>query len=89
MSQIMNPEVRRPLVVECMMADPPLTARITYTDVKGETKERHIEPYEVKAGELFGFCLRDGHIKRFKVDRITKVVPDHPFKPRSPIQIPC
>ena len=62
--------------------------RIRYRDDKDKISERSIEPYEMKNGKLFGYCINKGGIRAFKTTGIeVAVVTDKPFKPRFPVQI--
>lgn len=88
MAIMMNPEIRRVLVGEAMLGNPPRTVHLTYTNREGATIERHVEPYKIEGTTLFGWCLADQHIKRFDVLKITAILLGDPFKPRHEIQVP-
>jgi predicted DNA-binding transcriptional regulator YafY len=41
------------------------TVIITYMDSKGEVTTRETEPYEIKDGAYYGYCLTKNGIRRF------------------------
>lgn len=45
-------------------------ATISYVDSKNKPSVRTIEPYEIKEGKLFGFCLTKNSIRAFKLTNI-------------------
>jgi predicted DNA-binding transcriptional regulator YafY len=64
------------------------TVTITYRDSKGNTSVRETEPYEVKNGNYFGYCLDKQSIRQFKIENIISAhVTSNDFTPRWPIQI--
>lgn len=83
-----NPHVRSNIAAQCMIPNPPRTVHIEYIDSKGERKNRHVEPYEIRGDTLFAFCRADGHIKQFKISRIQKATPGEIFKPTQAIVTP-
>jgi predicted DNA-binding transcriptional regulator YafY len=46
------------------------TVTITYMDAKGETSTRETEPYEIKDGAYYGYCLMRQQIRRFNLTNI-------------------
>lgn len=44
--------------------------RITYQDRKGVTTKRAVEPYEIKNGKLYAYCLVKGGIRAFNLDNL-------------------
>lgn len=45
-------------------------ATISYVDSKNKPSVRTIEPYEIKEGKLYGFCLTKNGIRAFKLTNI-------------------
>jgi predicted DNA-binding transcriptional regulator YafY len=45
--------------------------KIGYKDSKGSLSERTTEPYEIKNGKYYGFCLNKGGIRAFDLEGIT------------------
>lgn len=45
-------------------------ATISYVDSKSKPSVRTIEPYEIKEGKLYGFCLTKNGIRAFKLTNI-------------------
>ena len=61
---------------------------INYIDSKGNFSERLIEPYEIKNGSLFGYCLDKESIRNFKLSKISLVTRTNTrFTPRWAINI--
>lgn len=48
-------------------------ATISYVDSKNKPSVRTIEPYEIKEGKLYGFCLTKNGIRAFKLTNIQTV----------------
>lgn len=62
--------------------------RITYTDSKGVPTSREVEPYEIKDGKLYAWCLSANSIRAFKLTSIALAqVTDNTFDPRFPVKI--
>jgi predicted DNA-binding transcriptional regulator YafY len=61
---------------------------IRYIDSKGTISERMIEPYEIKEGKLYGYCLKSDGTRAFKLDNILgATMTESSFVPRWPIQL--
>lgn len=61
---------------------------ITYTDANGMVTVRETEPYEIKDGKYWGFCMERGSIRQFNLEKITSAsVSKHKFVPRFPVKI--
>lgn len=64
------------------------TVSIRYRDGSGDLSERVIEPYEIKNGKLFGYCLSRAGIRAFKIENILAAVETNTaFEPKFPIKI--
>lgn len=64
------------------------TVMISYKDTKGNVSERETEPYEVKEGKYYGFCLMRNQIRAFSLHNITGAhVTDKTFLPKWDIKI--
>ena len=64
------------------------TVIIYYMSRDGSTSQRETEPYEIRNGSYFGYCLESDGIRNFKIDKIGKATPtSNKFVPRWPIQI--
>jgi predicted DNA-binding transcriptional regulator YafY len=62
--------------------------KIGYKDSKGNLSERATEPYEIKNGKYYGFCLNKGSIRAFDLDGITYATKTREkFSPRWPVKI--
>jgi predicted DNA-binding transcriptional regulator YafY len=62
--------------------------RITYTDAKGVTTVRTVEPYEIKDNKFFGFCTHKQGIRAFDLLRISHAEQTgESFNPRFEIKI--
>jgi len=48
------------------------TVRITYTDVKGDTSVRNVEPYEIRGNKLWAYCRKKKGIRQFDMNKIEK-----------------
>lgn len=44
--------------------------QITYIDAKNQPTIRTVEPYEIKNGSLFAYCITKNAIRQFKLDKI-------------------
>lgn len=62
---------------------------IGYTDSKGQSSVRKIEPYEIKDGNaLYGYCLQKQGIRRFNMNNISFANnTENKFTPRWDIKI--
>lgn len=61
---------------------------IVYVDSKGATTTRSTEPYDIKDGKYWGFCLERMSIRQFSLGNITSaVVTDLKYTPRWPVNI--
>jgi len=61
---------------------------IMYLDSKGNTSSRDTEPYEIKDGMYWAYCLMNNGIRQFKLSQIMQAsVTSHVFTPRFPIKI--
>ena len=47
-----------------------IVAEIMYKDSKGGVSTRDIEPYEIKDGSVYGYCLSKNSIRNFKISNI-------------------
>ena len=47
-----------------------MIAEIMYKDSKGGVSTRDIEPYEIKDGSVYGYCLSKNSIRNFKISNI-------------------
>lgn len=47
-----------------------VTVKITYRDKDGQTSSRETEPYEIKNGRYFGYCLQRNGIRGFTLANI-------------------
>lgn len=62
--------------------------RIIYKDSKGAFTERRIEPYEIKNGKVWGYCLNNNGIRQFNISGIIEaVLTQESFKPRWVIKL--
>jgi len=84
------------MIQRAMVSPAPHTLRFTYRAASGEITDREAEPYELKNGILFAWCLEKNAIRQFKLDGMTNVVIGKPFNCRPdskgnlmPIKIPC
>lgn len=66
------------------------TAKLVYQDKSGVIIYREVEPYSFSPDgqKLFGFCLRDQHIKQFKLEKLIRVENGSVFVPRQEIKVP-
>ena len=56
---------------------------ISYVDKKGNRSERVVEPYEIKQGRLFAYCLTKDAIRGFTLSALSKItVLEDNFNPR-------
>lgn len=59
------------------------TVRITYRDKEGRTSVRETEPYEIKNGRYFGYCLQRNSIRGFSLSNIVNAeLTNNHFTPR-------
>lgn len=65
-----------------MIGNPPRTITFDYVDSEGKKSRREAEPYEMKNGRLFGWCLERDALRQFKLAGMTQVMPARPFRPR-------
>lgn len=65
------------------------TVRFDYTNQAGETREREVEPYEIKDGYLWAVDIeKPEHIRRYFVDKLKNVRPGtQEFEPRWEIKV--
>lgn len=64
------------------------TVTIRYRDGKNEISERTVEPYEIKNGKLYAYCLSKEGIRAFNTVNITAALSTgEAFEPRFPILI--
>jgi predicted DNA-binding transcriptional regulator YafY len=64
------------------------TVQIQYVNQKGEISVRETEPYEIRDGKYWGFCVEKGSIRQFNLERIREAhTTNFRFKPRWPVQI--
>lgn len=62
--------------------------RISYTDAKGITTIRTLEPYEIKDNTFFGFDTSKNGIRAFKITQISSIdILEIEFIPRFPIKL--
>lgn len=60
---------------------------MTYVDAKNKHTIRTVEPYEIKEGKFFGFCLEKNAIRAFKLDGIVNVsIQPETFEPRFEVK---
>lgn len=65
-----------------------VTLIITYTKSNGETSVRETEPYEIKEGKYWGYCLNSQGIRQFNLERIVSAkVTKIQYSPRWPVKI--
>lgn len=56
---------------------------IVYIDKKGVRSSRTVEPYEIKGGKLYAYCLNKDSIRAFIITSINSVKPTgNIFTPR-------
>lgn len=61
---------------------------IRYRDKSFELSERLIEPYEVKQGKLFAYCLTKNGMRAFFIDNILAAAGSNTeFAPRFPVMV--
>lgn len=67
------------------------TLKFTYTNLRGETKPKEVQPYEIKKGFLWGVDIRDPRsIKKFFLSKIKGPQPGIvEFVPRWPVKFAC
>lgn len=64
------------------------TVIISYKDTKGNVSERETEPYEVKEGKYYGYCLSKNSIRAFNLSSILNArTTERIFLPRWEIKI--
>ena len=62
--------------------------RIWYTSSDGEVSIRDTEPYEIRDGKYWGYCLDRGSIRQFSLEGITKTqVLKETYVPRWPVKL--
>lgn len=78
-----------------MIALAPKLVEFTYVDSTGDASARRAEPYELKDGKLFAWCLTRNAIRQFKLESMTEVRVGESFKPRLAdgkqllVKVPC
>jgi predicted DNA-binding transcriptional regulator YafY len=78
-------EASLPIVIDAIVTRHLM--QFEYTDAKGETTTRTVEPYELKeSGYFFGFDVSKGEIRQFRVDRMNDNIQilEDVFVPRWP-----
>lgn len=80
--------MNRVAIQRIMIGHVPKTIRFSYTDKQGETKDRHVEPYEIQGTQLFAHCLEKDSIRRFELDRMAEITEGDTFRPRHPMKTP-
>jgi hypothetical protein len=59
-----------------------------YTDKKGKSTERIVEPYEIRGEDFFGFDTDKEEIRRFKINQINRaIITNTQFNPRWDIKV--
>lgn len=76
-------------IQRAMVKSAPHTVRFDYTDAEGETSSREAEPYEIKDGKLFGWCLERDALRQFKLENMSGVTIGQPFRARYKVVVPC
>lgn len=72
MTQILNEAIKNNQIIS-----------ISYVDKKGNRSERKVEPYEIKGGKLYAYCLEKNSIRAFIITAISSpVATGEKFTPR-------
>lgn len=50
-----------------------IVAEIMYKDSKGSVSTREVEPYEIKDGSMYAYCLSKNALRKFKLSNILLV----------------
>lgn len=80
--------IKDPLTEIRTAAQNSVLVSISYLDSKGNFSERLVEPYEIKNGSLFAYCLEKESIRNFKLANINAAYHSTiKFKPRWAINI--
>lgn len=62
--------------------------RLSYLDKKGIHTVRSVEPYEIRDGKLWAYCLQRNGIRQFEMNRIVQaVLSDKAYVPRHEVKI--
>lgn len=62
--------------------------KISYIDKKKIHTTRTVEPYEIKNGKLWAYCVAKHGIRQFDVNQIIQaVVTEKTFEPRYPVKL--
>jgi len=62
--------------------------RIHYTDSNGDVTVRDTEPYEIKQGKYWGYCLAKKGIRQFTLSNIVSaMVLNTRYTPRWPVKV--
>lgn len=62
--------------------------KISYIDKKKIHTTRTVEPYEIKGGKLWAYCVAKNGIRQFDVNQIIQaVVTEKTFEPRYPVKL--
>lgn len=48
-------------------------SELTYVDLKGNRSVRLVEPYEIKNGKLYAYCLSKNSIRAFTITSISSL----------------
>lgn len=65
------------------------TVMLSYIDKEGVITEREVEPYEMKDGKLWAYCMVKQSIRQFDFGNIVNAVgTTRNFNPRWPVKIP-
>lgn len=80
-----DPKEKQAILIECAHTSQLLAIR--YRDKDNNVTDRTIEPYEIKDGRLYGYCLNRQGIRAFALRGILSAVgTDTSFAPRFPIR---
>ncbi|MGL5715932.1 MAG: WYL domain-containing protein [Paraclostridium sp.] len=64
------------------------TVIIRYTSKNGDSSERETEPYEIKDGKYYGYCLNKGAIRGFLLNNISSAeVTNNSYNPKWPVKL--
>jgi hypothetical protein len=65
-----------------------LMVQITYTDKKGNTSTRTVEPYKIDGEDFWGYDPAKENIRRFKMSKVKGIKPTkQTFSPRWPMEL--
>ena len=65
-----------------------VTVNIRYTDKKGDITHRETEPYEIKDGKYYGYCLSRRAIRAFLLTNISSAeITNNHYNPRWPVNL--